>query len=74
MVSLVIHDKDLKQDDTDILEVHTQPQTNKLPFKVVLATKISAIGTLNDVPPDGNCYFTSLWNTMCDLNQLTEPL
>ena len=74
MISLVIHDKDLKQDDTDILEVHTQPQTNKLPFKVVLATHISEIGTLNDVPPDGNCFFTSLWNAMCDLNQSTEHL
>ena len=64
MVSLVIKDDDLKKGDNEIFEVHTQPQTNQLPFKVTEATHISTIGTLKDVSPNGKCCFTSLFNVM----------
>ena len=74
MVSLVTQDDDIKKSDNESFQVHTQPQKNTLPFNLVKATDISAIGTLKDVPKDGNCYFNSLWNAKCDLNQCTEPL
>ena len=74
MVSLVIPDEDFKKCDNDLFRVHTKPQTKNLPFKVMKATKISAIGTLNNVSPDGNCFFTSLFNAMCDSNKVIESL
>jgi len=74
MVSLVIKDDDLKKGDNEIFEVHTQTQINQLPFNVTEATHISTIGTLKDVSPNGNCFFTSLFNAMCDLNKVTESL
>ena len=74
MVSLVDPDEDVKKCDNDLFEVHTKPQTNQLPFKIIKATKISTIGTLKDVSPNGNCFFTSLFNAMCDLNKVTESL
>ena len=74
MVSLVIQDDKLKKGDNELIEVHTRPKKNKIPFEVKQSTTISEIGTLNDVLQDGNCFFTSLSKAMSDSNKVTESL
>ena len=74
MPSLVRQDDKLKKGDDELIEVHTPPQTNTLPFTVKQARNISEIGTLNNVDPDGNCFFTSLLKAMGDSNNVSESL
>ena len=74
MVSLVTQDDKLKKGDNGLIELHTRPQKYTLPFTIKHARNISEIGTLNDVDPDGNCFFTSLLKAMDDSKNKTESL
>ena len=71
MVSIVKQDEDSKKGETvdqNILHIYTQSPQNKIPFQVNKIDNIKLIGSLTDVEPDGNCYFTSLWNAMHHLD------